>query len=108
MQLLRSGEKFTAIVTSGDTMAVGAIKALQERGLRVPEDVAVCGFDDIELSSLLTPTLTTIRQPRNLIGRQSMEKLLGIISGQDENLSEQIVLPYELVIRASSGKFLNG
>ena len=105
MQLLRSGEKFTAIVTSGDTMAVGAVKALQERGIRVPEDVAVCGFDDIELSSLLTPTLTTIRQPRSLIGRQTMEKLLGIISGQDENLSEQIVLPYELVIRASSGKF---
>ena len=105
MQLLRSGEKFTAIVTSGDTMAVGAIKALQERKLRVPEDVAVCGFDDIELSSLLSPTLTTIRQPRGLIGRQSMEKLLALISGNDDNLSEQIVLPYELVIRASSGKF---
>ena len=43
--------------------------------------------------------------PRSLIGRQAMEKLLGIISGQDENPSEQIVLPYELVIRASSGKF---
>ena len=108
MQLLRSGEKFTAIVTSGDTLAVGAIKALQEKNLQVPEDVAVCGFDDIELSSLLNPTLTTIRQPRNLIGRQAMEKLLGLISGRDDNLSEQIVLPYELVIRASSGKFRKG
>ena len=107
MQLLRTGETFTAIVTSGDTLAVGAIKALQERGLRVPEDVAVCGFDDIELSSLLSPSLTTVRQPRDLIGRQSMEKLLGRISGKDENPSEQIVLPYELVIRASSGKYRN-
>lgn len=106
-QLLRSGEKFTAIVTSGDTLAVGAIKALQDRNLRVPEDVAVSGFDDIELSALLSPTLTTIRQPRNLIGRQSMVKLLGRISGNDENPSEQIVLPYELVIRLSSGKFRN-
>ena len=105
IQLLRSGERFTAIVASGDTQAVGAIKALQDRSLRVPEDVAVCGFDDIELSALLSPTLTTIRQPRNLIGRQSMEKLLGRISGKDEDLAEQIVLPYELVIRASSGKF---
>ena len=107
MQLLRSGEKFTAIVTSGDTLAVGAIKALQERKLQVPEEIAVCGFDDIEISSLLSPTLTTIRQPRGLIGRHAMEKLLGFISGKDENLSEQIVLPYELVIRASSGKFRN-
>ena len=107
LQLLRSGEQFTAIVASGDTMAVGAIKALQEQKLRVPEDIAVCGFDDIELSSLLSPTLTTIRQPRNLIGRQSMEKLLGCISGKDNNLSEQIILPYELVIRASSGKHIH-
>ena len=107
VQLLRSGIDFTAIITSGDTLAVGAIKALQEKGLQVPEDVGVCGFDDIELSSLLTPTLTTIRQPRNLLGRQCMEKLLGRISGTDTNPSEQIVLPYELVIRQSSGKVRN-
>ena len=104
-QLLRSGVDFTAIVTSGDTLAIGAIRALQDRGVRVPEDVAVSGFDDIEMSSLLNPTLTTVRQPRNLIGRTSMEKLLGRINGKDENLSEQIVLTHELVIRASSGRF---
>lgn len=105
LQLLRGAGDFTAIVTSGDTLAVGAIKALQERGLRVPEDVAVCGFDDVELSSLISPTLTTVRQPRNLIGRRSMEKMLERISGNGENIPEQIVLPYELVIRASSGKY---
>ena len=105
MRLLRSGTEFTAIVTTGDTLAVGAIKALEERGLKVPEDVAVCGFDDIELSSLISPTLTTVRQPRNLIGRRSMEKMLGRISGDDGNVAEQIVLDHEIVIRASSGKY---
>ena len=105
MRLIRSGAPFSAIVTSGDTLAVGAIQALKASGLRVPEDVAVCGFDDIELSSLISPTLTTVRQPRNLIGRRSMEKILDCISGNGKRANEQIVLDYEIVIRQSSGKY---
>ena len=105
LRLIRSGVQFSAIVTSGDTLAVGAIQALKASGLRVPEDVAVCGFDDIELSSLISPTLTTVRQPRNLIGRRSMEKILDCISGNGKRANEQIVLDYEIVIRQSSGKY---
>ena len=106
MKLLQSKAKFTAIIAGGDKMAVGAIKALEANSLRVPEDVAVCGFDDIELSSLLSPTLTTIRQPREMIGRYCIEKLLSRIRGEDNALSDQLVLDYELVIRQSSGKLI--
>lgn len=107
MRLLRTGTDFTAVVTSGDTLAVGAIQAIQASGLQVPEDVAVCGFDDVELSSLISPSLTTVRQPRNLIGRRSMEKMLGCITGKDKNPAEQIVLDHEIVVRQSSGRFRN-
>ena len=107
MRLLRSGERFTAIVASGDTLAVGAMRALQASHINVPDDVAVCGFDDIELSSLLSPSLTTIRQPRHQIGKRSMEKMLERIAGNSKNCAEQIILDYELIIRASSGKYIH-
>lgn len=103
--LLNSGAEFTAVVASGDTMAIGAIRALNAQGLRVPEDVAVVGFDDIELSRLLSPTLTTIRQPQQQIGRRSMEMLLDLINGKPMR-NYRTVLDYELVIRESSGSFL--
>ena len=103
--LLNSGAEFTAVVASGDTMAIGAIRALNAQGFRVPEDVAVVGFDDIELARLLSPTLTTIRQPQQQIGRRSMEMLLDLINGKPIR-NYRTVLDYELVIRESSGSFL--
>lgn len=60
--LLASGQPFTAVTAAGDTMAIGAIAALKAHGLRVPEDVAVTGFDDIAIASYYNPTLTTVRQ----------------------------------------------
>lgn len=104
MKLLHSGAEFTAIVAGGDSMAVGAIKAMEANRLIVPDNVAVCGFDDIDLASLLTPSLTTVRQPREIIGRCCMEKVLQHIRGEEHDASEQIVLDYEIVIRQSSGK----
>jgi len=103
--LLNSREKFTAIVASGDTMAVGAIRALNNFGYHVPDDVAVVGFDDIELSRLFSPSLTTVRQPKYLIGSRSMEIMLDLIAGKPL-LSYRTVLDYELVIRESSGSFV--
>ena len=103
--LLNTGADFTAVVASGDTMAIGAIRALNSQGFRVPEDVAVVGFDDIELSRLLSPTLTTIRQPQQQIGRRSMELLLDLIDEKPMR-NFRTVLDYELVIRESSGSFL--
>lgn len=104
-KLLNSGETFTAIVASGDTMAVGAIRALNDAGYRVPEDVAVVGFDDIELSRVFRPSLTTVRQPKYQIGARATEILLDLIAGKPLR-TYRTVLDYELIIRESSGSFL--
>ena len=104
-QINNSGVEFSAIVAAGDSMAIGAIRALNDRKRKVPDDVAVAGFDDIELSSLFNPTLTTVRQPKYQIGVRSMEKLLDLIAGK--NLANgRDILNYELIIRESSGNFV--
>ncbi|MBQ6385804.1 MAG: LacI family DNA-binding transcriptional regulator [Lachnospiraceae bacterium] len=104
-KLLGAGVPFTGIVTCGDTMAIGAARALKNAGIKVPDDVAVTGFDDIPLSALFSPPLTTVRQPRRQIGIRCMEKLLDLIEGRPLP-NRQEVLPYELVIRESSGNFI--
>jgi len=97
--------KFSAVVASGDTMAIGAIRALNDHGRKVPEDVAVSGFDDIELSALFSPTLTTVRQPKYQIGVRCAEKLLDLIA-EKPLLNYRDILNYELVIRESTGSFI--
>lgn len=97
--------KFSAVVASGDTMAIGAIRALNDHNIKVPDDVAVSGFDDIELSSLFSPSLTTVRQPKHQIGVRAAEKLLDLIAGKPLS-SFRDILNYELVIRESSGNFI--
>lgn len=104
-RLANTGERYTAVVACGDTLAIGAIKALRDMGLNVPSDVAVTGFDDIELSSLYNPALTTVRQPKKQIGVRSMEKLVDLIEGKSL-VNRQDVLNYELVIRESTGDFI--
>lgn len=104
--LLRVGDhKFSAVVAGGDTMAIGAIRALTDCGRRVPQDVAVSGFDDVELAALLSPALTTVRQPKHQIGMRTAEKLLDLIAGKTQAACRD-VLNYELVIRESSGGFV--
>ena len=101
----KSNITFTAVVASGDTMAIGAIRALNDFHLKVPEDIAVAGFDDIELSAIFSPSLTTVRQPKYQIGTRSAEKLLDLISGKPLMACRDI-LNYELIIRESSGHFI--
>ena len=100
--LLASGNRFTAIFAAGDTMALGAIKALKNHGIRVPQDCAVVGFDDIELAAFWDPALTTIRIPKELLGQRAFAKLLTLMKGEPV-ATEKEVLPYELVIRESCG-----
>lgn len=97
--------KFTAIVAGGDIMAIGAIRALNDRGLKIPDDVAISGFDDIAFSALVTPSLTTVRQPKHQIGVRTMEKLMDLIAGKTLAANRD-VLNYEIVIRESSGGFI--
>ncbi|MCP4537346.1 MAG: substrate-binding domain-containing protein [Chloroflexi bacterium] len=89
---------FDAIVASDDTMALGALNALQERGIRVPYDIALVGFDDAEEASAVTPSLTTVRQPIYELGKRAVEILL-----TDTKTTEQITVPTQLIVRQSCG-----
>lgn len=95
----------TAIFAAGDILAIGAIKALKACGKSVPDDCAVVGFDDIELSGLYDPALTTIRQPKRAMGELSMQMLYDIIRGVPLK-QNQYILDYEIVIRDSCGAAL--
>ncbi len=91
-----------AIVCGNDQMAIGAMRELQTAGIRVPADVAVVGFDDIPLSTLLVPPLTTVRQPMRLLGERACSRLLQRIA--DPSLPPRVErLPTELIVRESCG-----
>jgi LacI family transcriptional regulator len=96
-----------AVFVASDSMALGALRALREAERRVPDDVAVVGFDDMPQAATADPPLTTIRQPIQQTGVLAVETLIDIVeNGADP--PRRIVLPTELVIRASCGSRLAG
>lgn len=101
-ELLATGVPFTALACFNDVTAIGAIRAFREVGLRVPEDVSVIGFDDIESAGFLTPSLTTLRQPLQQMGELAAEHLVALIEGREAALDEVLVGPV-LVQRESTG-----
>jgi LacI family transcriptional regulator len=101
-ELLALPEPPTAVFAAADMMAVGAIHAAQTVGARVPEDVAVVGFDDIEIAALLRPALTTIRQDRIGLGLAVARAVVEQIENPDVT-PPALALPVELVVRASCG-----
>lgn len=96
-----------AVFVASDSMALGALRALREAGKRVPEEVAVVGFDDMPQAATADPPLTTIRQPIQQTGVLAVEILIDILENSAEP-ARRIVLPTELVIRASCGSRLVG
>ncbi len=98
-ELLRQAPDLDAVFVCSDLMAVGAIAALQRAGKRVPEDIAVGGFDDSRLAVTTTPRLTTIRQPWERLSSEMVRLLLALISG-DEHAA--VILPTDLVVRDSA------
>ena len=100
-ELLTAHPELNALFCYNDLVAVGALQACVELGRRVPEDVAVVGFDDIPLAALVTPPLTTCRVPRYELGVQAMRLLLDQIGGCPDECPE-IVLRVELIVRASA------
>jgi DNA-binding LacI/PurR family transcriptional regulator len=102
-QLLARGKPFTALFAYNDISAMGAIKALQEQGLRVPRDVSVMGFDDIPGAAFHTPSLTTVRQPLGRMGEVAAQSLLERIEDNREYSSEIAIEP-ELVVRESTAR----
>lgn len=100
LKLLAHRDRPTAIFVSGDEMAIGAIKAAKELGVRIPEDISIVGFDDIALAKHMEPSLTTVMQDKNLIGRKAANLLLNEIDGvpiADRNY----VAPVRLIERDS-------
>jgi LacI family transcriptional regulator len=98
--LLSSGVDFSAAVCANDLMAVGALDVLKSRKIRVPEDISITGYDDVFLSQITTPKLTTISQPKYELGKISAEVLFKLIEGE-EILPREIKLEPQLIIRES-------
>lgn len=96
----------TAIFAANDSMALGALRAAREAGLRIPEDVAVAGFDDIPISRFLSPPLTTVRVDIAELGRRAVEQLLKQFEGTATRRRTEDVIATKLVVRESCGASL--
>jgi DNA-binding LacI/PurR family transcriptional regulator len=99
--LLGLDEPPTAIFALNDRMAVGVLHAAQARGLFVPADLSVVGFDDIPIASMLTPTLTTVRQPGFALGQAAAAAIFGLLDGKAPE--PPAVIPTEFIIRGTAG-----
>jgi LacI family transcriptional regulator len=99
-RLLALAQPPTAIFAASDLMAIGAIQAIRGSGLRVPRDVAVVGFDDAQVASLVDPPLTTVRQDKRGLGSAAGEAVVALV--EDAEAPARIVLPVELVVRGST------
>jgi LacI family transcriptional regulator len=99
-KLIKSGRPFTAVLCVNDVAAMGTIRALHESGLRVPDDVSVLGFDDIQSAAYQVPSLTTIRQPLQKMGGTAAQLLLKKLSG--EAIPDSVQVEPELVVREST------
>ncbi|KZN95339.1 LacI family transcriptional regulator [Aeribacillus pallidus] len=97
-KLLALTEPPTAVFASSDEMAIGAIKAIKAKGLKVPDDISIVGFDDIKFASIFEPALTTVSQPMFEIGQKAMELLIKLIQ-KDKLEKSQYILEDRLVIR---------
>ena len=106
-ELLTLPEPPTAVFAAADMMAIGAMKAVEAAGLQVPEDVAVVGFDDIQIAPLIVPALTTIRQDKVGLGLAAAKALVEQIESPDVT-PPVLTLPVELMVRASSGATRGG
>ena len=98
---LGSGSRFEAVFAANDRMAVGAMRALKRHGIRIPEEIEIVGFDDVELARLVEPPLTTVAQPAFEMGRKSAELLLRLIDGNKPR-KRTIVLEPALVLRGTT------
>jgi len=101
-KVLLSRHRFTALFAYNDISAIGALRAIREAGLRVPEDISVVGFDDIREAAYQMPSLTTIHQPLRKMGEIAAETLLQQVQ-KGKRLPRQILIEPELVVRESTG-----
>jgi len=101
--LLKLRSRPTAIFAANDSMAIGALSALREAGVRVPEDIAVAGFDDIPIARHVNPPLTSVHVPIAELGERATAKLIDALGDKNRHVPRQDVLGTTLVIRSSCG-----
>jgi len=101
-ELILNNDKMDALYLWDDLLAVGAIRAIYESDLKIPEDIALVGYDDIEVSEYLYPPLTTVRQPATQIGQMAARILVENFESENGNELKKLVLKPELVIRNST------
>lgn len=95
---------YSAICCGNDLIAIGAIQALRERNIKVPQDISVVGFDDIQTANLIDPSLTTIRQPSYDMGQKACEMLISYLKDKKEEKNKEVVFKPQLIIRNSTSK----
>jgi LacI family repressor for deo operon, udp, cdd, tsx, nupC, and nupG len=103
-RLLSRQQPPTAIFCFNDEMAIGVMDAAKRRGVRIPDDLSVVGFDDIRFARFTDPPLTTISQPLRAIGEETVRLLLEILSGRHSKTPESVTLPHTLTIRSSTAR----
>lgn len=97
-QMMEKNLDFTAIFAYNDMMAFGVMQAIKEKGLKIPQDIALVGYDDISFSSLISPTLTTIKLKKQELGVESVKLLFSRINGERKKI-KKVMLDVELIIR---------
>lgn len=102
-ELLAARPRPTAVFVASDVVALGALQAIRQSGLQVPEDLALVGFDDIPLAEFIDPPLTTVRLPATSLGWGAAELLIRLIAGDEPIRNPNVILETELVVRASCG-----
>ncbi len=101
-QLMEGGEKPSVVMCGNDVLAVGALRGARERGMRVPQDISITGFDDIELARVTEPNLTTVHVPHREMGREAARLLVGMVNG--EQPADSVRLETTLCLRGSLAK----
>jgi LacI family transcriptional regulator len=107
MGLLSVTPRPTAVFVASDAVALGALQAIRRRGLRVPHDIALVGFDDIPLAGFIDPPLTTVRLPAAGLGWGAADLLIRLITAEETIRNPNVILETELVVRASCGANVN-
>lgn len=102
MQLLALPERPDAIFCVNDQVAIGAMKAIRDKGLTIPSDIAIAGFDDSPISGYISPSLTSVARPGRKIGMEAARILMSYLETPGDHVIENMILPSELIIRESS------
>ena len=100
-QLLARADRPTAVFCFNDQMAIGAMDSLRRRGVSIPDEVSVVGFDDIPFARYTVPPLTTVAQPVREIGQETVRLLLAIVRGHTQS-AVSVILPHKLIVREST------